>query len=149
MAPANKNCLRKSILQYQNFHIFNLNEKLNKILNTFRHIYFFHGATAPSGAGPPHCWGFSVALKTTQHSAGIPWTSDQPDVETSTWQNPKITRDRRQCPWRDSNPHFQKKKRPTLSTARPPRSVFLILTYLLTYSMEQSPSWEANSKLCS
>jgi hypothetical protein len=23
-----------------------------------------------------------------------------------------------------------------------------LLTYLLTYSMEQSPSWEANSKLC-
>jgi hypothetical protein len=26
---------------------------------------------------------------------------------------------------------------------------FDLLTYLLTYSMEQSPSWEANSKLCS
>jgi hypothetical protein len=51
----------------------------------------------------------------TQHSAELPWTSDQPDVETSTWQHTTLKRDRHPCPRRDSNPQSQQAKggRPT------------------------------------
>jgi len=50
------------------------------------------------------------------HLVGLLWTSDQPDAETSTWQHTTLTRDRYQCPWRDSNPQFEEAsdRRPTL-----------------------------------
>jgi hypothetical protein len=34
----------------------------------------------------------------TPHSVGVLWTSDQPEAETSTWQNTTLTRDRPRCP---------------------------------------------------
>jgi hypothetical protein len=34
------------------------------ITNYFSIIFFPHGATAPSGPGPPHCRGFTITLKT-------------------------------------------------------------------------------------
>ena len=40
-------------------------------------FFFFHGATAPGGPGPPNCRGFTITLR-------IPWTRDQPDAGTST-----------------------------------------------------------------
>ena len=40
---------------------------------------------SPSGPRPPHCWGFVIT--DTPQSVGTLWTSDQPDVETSTWQH--------------------------------------------------------------
>jgi hypothetical protein len=45
-------------------------------------INFFHCATAPSGSGPPHYWGFIITLRHTT-LAGLLWTSDQPDAQTS------------------------------------------------------------------
>jgi hypothetical protein len=47
--------------------------------------FFFHGATGPSGLGPPHYRGFTIALRHTL-SVGLLWTSDQSDPETSTSQ---------------------------------------------------------------
>ena len=41
------------------------------------------------------------------HSVGFLLTSDQPDAETCTWQHTTLTRDRRLCLWRDSNPQSQ------------------------------------------
>jgi hypothetical protein len=43
----------------------------------------------------------------TQHTLWIPWTSDQPDAETSTWQHTTLTEDKHPCPRRDSNPQSQ------------------------------------------
>jgi hypothetical protein len=43
----------------------------------------------------------------TSHPAGLLWTSDQSDAETSTLQHSKLTRDTQLCPWLDSNPHSQ------------------------------------------
>jgi hypothetical protein len=43
----------------------------------------------------------------TLHSAGLLWTSDRIVAETSTWQHTTLTRDKRQCPMRDSNPQSQ------------------------------------------
>ena len=40
-------------------------------------LFFFRGTTIPGGPGPPYCRGFMITLR-------IPWTSDQPDAETST-----------------------------------------------------------------
>jgi len=40
----------------------------------------------------------------TPQSVGLLWLSNRPDAETSTWQPKTITRDRHQCPARDSNP---------------------------------------------
>jgi hypothetical protein len=56
----------------------------------------------------------------TPHSVELLWTSDQPGAETSTWQQSTITRDRQQCPPRDSNPQSQQAlgRRPTTQTAR-------------------------------
>jgi hypothetical protein len=34
----------------------------------------------------------------TPHSVEIPWTSDQPAAETSTWQNTTLTKDKHQSP---------------------------------------------------
>jgi len=34
----------------------------------------------------------------TPHSVRLPWTSDQTDAETSTWQHTTLTRDGYQCP---------------------------------------------------
>jgi hypothetical protein len=41
------------------------------------------------------------------HSVGLLWASDQPDVETSTWQHTTLTRYRHPCCWRISNPQSQ------------------------------------------
>jgi len=50
-------------------------------------------------------------LLDTPQSAGVLWTSDQPDAETSTWQHTTHL-----CSRRDSNPQSQKVsgRRPTL-----------------------------------
>jgi hypothetical protein len=49
------------------------------------------------------------------HSAGLLWTSDHPDAETSTGQYKTIARNRHPCSRRDSNPQFQQasSRRPT------------------------------------
>jgi len=51
----------------------------------------------------------------TSHSAGPLWTSDQPDAETSTWQQLTFTRDIHPCLWLNSNPQSQQVsgRRPT------------------------------------
>jgi hypothetical protein len=57
----------------------------------------------------------------TPQSVGLPWTSDQHDAQTSTWQYTTLTRDRYLCLRRDSNPQYQQSSdcRPTPKTARP------------------------------
>jgi hypothetical protein len=45
--------------------------------------FFFHGAAAPSGPGPPHYRGFTITLRHTPHSVGLLWMSDQPVTEAS------------------------------------------------------------------
>jgi hypothetical protein len=49
------------------------------------------------------------------HSVGFLWTSDQPVVETSTWQHTTLTRYKHLRSQRDSNPHSQQEsgRRPT------------------------------------
>jgi hypothetical protein len=39
----------------------------------------------------------------TPPSVGLPWMSDQPVADTSTWQHTKLTTHRHPCPRRDSN----------------------------------------------
>jgi len=46
----------------------------------------------PEGQGLPIIKG-SQSHSDTIHSVGLPWTSDQPDEETSTWQHTTLTRD--------------------------------------------------------
>jgi len=48
---------------------------------------FVCGATAPSGPGPPHTWGFYITHNDAPQSVGLLWTSDQLVEETSTWQH--------------------------------------------------------------
>jgi len=50
----------------------------------------------------------SLSHADTPHSAGLLWTSDGPDIETSTWQKATLTGDRHLCPLRDSNLQSQK-----------------------------------------
>jgi hypothetical protein len=46
--------------------------------------YFSNGTTAPSGPGLPHYRGFTITHTRARHQVGLLWTSDQPDVKTST-----------------------------------------------------------------
>ena len=43
----------------------------------------------------------------TPHFVGFLWTSDRPQVQTSTRKHTTLTRDKRACPRRDSNPQSQ------------------------------------------
>ena len=71
-----------------------------------RCTYIFHGATAPTGQGPPHYRGFTNT--DTPHSVGHLWTRDQPDAKTSTWQHTTSATERHPYPQLDSNPQFRK-----------------------------------------
>jgi len=69
---------------------------------------------------PPVGWGLffvedSRSHSDTPHSAILPWTSDQSDTETSTWQHTTLTGDKHSCPRRDSNPqsHQASGRRPS------------------------------------
>jgi hypothetical protein len=78
---------------------------------------FFHGATAPSGPRRPHYRSFTV---THTHSAGHLWPSDQPDVETSTWQHNSQETYIHAAVWiRTRYPHQASGRRPTPKAERP------------------------------
>ena len=55
--------------------------------------FFFFGATAPNGPGPPYSGGFLITFNDAQHSVRLPCTSDQLVAETYTWQHTKFTMD--------------------------------------------------------
>jgi len=63
----------------------------------------------------------NVASNVRTHTVGLPWTSDEPEAETSTWQHTTHTRDKHPCPRRGSNPQSQlaSGRRPMSYTARP------------------------------
>jgi hypothetical protein len=91
-----------------------------------RFDFFFHGATASSGPGPPHYRGFTITLRhTTLGRTPL-------DAETSTWQHTTLTRDRHPCPdgIRTHNPSKGEAADPRL---RPrghwDRHIFLIAAY--------------------
>ena len=69
-----------------------------------------HCATAPSEPGPPHCWGFTVTPRhTTLGRTPLEgWSARCREYTT-------FSRDRHQCPRRDSNPQSQQAngQRPT------------------------------------
>jgi len=69
-------------------------------------FFFSYGASArflviafPYGASRSHL--------DTQHSVGLPWTSDRPHAETSSWQLSTLTRDGHPFPSRNSNSQSQ------------------------------------------
>jgi hypothetical protein len=59
------------------------------------YIHFSHGVTTPSGPGT-HYRDFAITLR-PPHSVGPLWTSDQPDTQTSTWQDTALTTDSHPC----------------------------------------------------
>ena len=64
-------------------------------------FHLFHGATVPSGSGPPH-YEASRTHSDISHSVGLLWTSDQPNAETSVRQHTITTRNKHPCPRPDS-----------------------------------------------
>ena len=82
---------------------------------SFGYILFVFGATAPSGAGPPHSRGFLITHNDAPQSVGLLWTSDELVAETSTWQHTTLTTDKHPCPRWDSNPQSDQAsgRRPT------------------------------------
>ena len=66
------------------------NGKLLLKNGAFTHKFFYNGATASLGQGLLIVEA-SRSHSDTPHSVGLPWTSDQPDVETSTSQHSQQT----------------------------------------------------------
>jgi len=58
---------------------------LDSVQNNLQGRYFFQDATTPGGPGPPDYQGFTITH--TPQPVGLLWTRDQPEAETSTWQN--------------------------------------------------------------
>ena len=87
-----------------------------------RYSYFFSPTTRQPLVGQ----GLLIIEARRSHldtalSVGLPWASDQPDVDTSIWQHTTLTRDRNTCLRRHSNLQSQQASghRPTTQTARP------------------------------
>ena len=49
------------------------------------------GAAAQPEPRPLYSWGFFITQNDASHSVGLPWTSDQLVVQTSTWQHTRLT----------------------------------------------------------
>ena len=77
------------------------------------YVFFSHGATIPSGPGPPHCRGFTITLRHTTlgRTPLDAWLARRRDLYLTTYNN----RNRHPCPRRDSNPQSQQAsgRRPT------------------------------------
>jgi len=75
-----------------------------------------HGATHPSGPGPPHCRGFMITLRHTTLGTTIlyEWSARLRDLYLTT-HNATHIREGHPCPRRDSNPQSQQSsgRRPT------------------------------------
>ena len=91
----------------------------------------------------------SHVLRHATHPVWLLWTSDQPVAEFYTWQRPTLAlRDKHPCPRYDSN--TQSPQTQVLDHVASGITIYFaqqnvnIHDYLLTYSMEQSPSWEVN-----
>jgi hypothetical protein len=54
----------------------------NAIVRTIVTLFYFHGAVASGGLGPPYFRGFTITLRHT-HSVVLLRTSDKSDAETS------------------------------------------------------------------
>jgi hypothetical protein len=83
-------------------------------------LFFSHGATAPSGPGPPHCRGFTVTFRHTTlgRTSLNAWSFRRRDLYLTTHNTHKR---QTSVPRRDSNPQSQQPsgRRPTPHTALP------------------------------
>ena len=78
-------------------------------------------------------------------SLGLLWRHDQPDAETSTWQDTTLTTDRHPYPppaagFEPAIPRTERPQTHALDRAATGGGTKHLLTYLLTHSMVQSPS---------
>ena len=77
--------------------------------------FFFYGATAPSGPGPPHCQGFMITLRHTTvcRTPLDEWPARRRALYMTTHNT--ITKNKHAWPLRDSNSQFQQARgrRPT------------------------------------
>jgi hypothetical protein len=102
-------CVCRSIIFWANWirsHLTSDWIKVNLTITFPATIFFFVGFRSDSGSLPP-LQGFAITLRHTTFGRN-PWTSDQPDAETSTWKHTTLSTDRHPCPWWDSNPQSQK-----------------------------------------
>ena len=63
----------------------------------FRSLWLYFSQPR-SGVQPPHSQAFHITQNDAKHSAGLLWTSDQSDSETSTWQHKTLTTNKFPCP---------------------------------------------------
>jgi hypothetical protein len=109
---------------------------------------FSHGSTAPSGPKPP--LRSSRSHSDTPHSVGLLWKRDRPVAKACTWQRTTLSKDRHQCPLRDSSPQSQQasSRRRMPQTARPPGSALLYLL-MINYLSNTSVTMNIAKILCS
>jgi len=109
--------------------------------------FFFCGAAASTGPGPPH-FEASRSHSDTKHSVGLLWTSDKPAAETThNTQHWKQT----SCPRWESNRQSQQasNRRPAPRTARPLESAPALLQMLIMWLTSlYCRHFYAPSKLC-
>jgi len=84
-------------------------------------LFFLWLSCQLSGHGRPLSRFRNHSQLDTPQFVGLLWTSDQPDVENSTWQHPTLTTYRHPCIRQLSNPQPQQTngRRPKTYTARP------------------------------
>jgi hypothetical protein len=106
-----------------------------KGLNTTVSHCFLFTQSLPLLPTHSRCRGYFhlITLRHTPQSVGLLWTKDQPDAETSTWRHKHSQETDIHAPRWDSNPRSQPAlgRRPTLQTARPLGSAFLICALLM------------------
>jgi len=77
-----------------------------------------HGATVPTGPGPPHYRRSTITLRHTT-LLRLLWMSDQPEAENFTRKSTTVTRERLSCLPRVSKPQTEKKQAVSEPRLRP------------------------------
>jgi hypothetical protein len=77
--------------------------------------FFISGIYNPYEFEPPPSGGSEITHKDAPQSVGLLWTSNQPVVETSTWQHTTLTTDKHPCP-RQSQQSRNPSKRSAVDT---------------------------------
>ena len=111
--------LRISLRQGTNFRVERIAQRTNLLYSKslcgfqtschYQHScrIYFYWRNDPQLARASSFTRFLDHIQDAPQSVGLPWMSDQPVSETSTWQHTTLTTNKHPCPPWDSNPQSQ------------------------------------------